>query len=163
MKTFAEGVEELILWTGTDLTIGHVVVDQVYAHSQHEDISLVVLPHKVETIPFVHRHGGGAGYLRDPLYANLVKYMEELALGVLPNPLGDTNEAMFRCMQDLAGDGGVRTHAPRFDGILMNSGHAFVTDEFGAVIHDKPPLAPRMTTPEENLLWTEPNGDWKWD
>jgi hypothetical protein len=169
VKTFAEGVAELQAWVGDagPLT-GHVVVDQVYAHFQHEVADEIYIPtgrgkHKDITRVLKHPRGGGANYLGGPLYENVDVYLELLADAVLPSPVGDDlGRMMMECMKDLAGDGGVRTHAPAFFGILRESGHPFVTSD-GAVIHDSVGHAPRLTDATIDAMWTLPNRDWRWD
>lgn len=159
---FEEGCAELFAWVGDGHLTGHVVVDQVYAHSQHEDVSEVVLPQETEERHFKHPHGGGPHYLSGPLLANLDGYMLQLTAAVLPRFGQDLEAEMMDCMEDLAGTGGVETYAPSYYGNLRLSGHPFVTVD-GVTVRDRPPAVARETDAEINAQWTLPDHDWRWD
>jgi hypothetical protein len=168
-KTFDVGAAELLAWVGTDDLTGHVVVDQVYAHFQHEAADLIAVPYgnhkpgyREFTRVLTHDHGGGPNYLGGPLYANLDRYMAVLAASILPEGNETPTDAMMDCMQDLAGIGGVASHAPLYFGTLRESGHPFVTED-GVTTRDQPPLAPRKSDLQVNADWTLPDGEWRWD
>lgn len=114
-----------------DLT-GRVEVDQVYAKKQHEDLTLR------------HPRGGGPRYLGQPLLDNRDDYLERIARTVLD----DGGVAGMRsAMDDLAGSGGVLTHAPVLWGDLRRSGHPSVLSG-SRLVYDREPLARRLTEEE---------------
>lgn len=165
-KTFAQGVEELVQWVGDGPLVGHVVVDQSYAHFQHEAADVFVVPlserrRDVFTKALDHPHGGGPNYLGGPLFTHMAEYLAALALSILPGYQRPV-DAMMDNMEDLAGSGGVATHAPTYFGDLRQSGHPFVTEN-DVVTRDRAPLAPRRSDETENELWTLPSGEWRWD
>jgi hypothetical protein len=131
MGDFAERINELRSRTRGDLE-GRVVVDQVYAKFQHEDLSLR------------HPRGGQARYLSQPLLDNRDDYLERIARTVLED--GGT-DGMRSAMEDLAGSGGVMTHAPVLWGDLRRSGHPSVMSD-GHTVYDRAPLARRLSEEE---------------
>jgi hypothetical protein len=113
-----------------------LVVDQVYAHYQHEGTA------------FRHPRGGQAHYLRDPLYGNLNHYLETWARGLLTTAGSGIRDAGIKIAEDLSKQ--VETHAPREFGDLETSGHPFVVDD-GATVYDRPPKTPRLTEQQLKL------------
>jgi hypothetical protein len=112
---------------------GKVVVDQVYAHYQHERLDLH------------HPRGGGPLYLSMPLLMNHGDYLDDYARTMLDD---GGRKAMERSVEDLAERGGVATHAPvEFDD-LRRSGHPIVELGPYLVIYDRPPRQHRLS-PEE--------------
>lgn len=116
--------------SGDGLLHGSVTIDQIYAHYQHEDLTLH------------HPRGGGPKYLERPLFEHADRYLEEIAHSVLD---GGVEEAMARCMEDLsdAAEGA----APFFSGALSHSGHPEVR-RGERVVYDRPPKMHRLTRPE---------------
>lgn len=111
---------------------GTVVVDQVYAKYQHEGLDLS------------HPRGGQAKYLSQPLLDNRYRYLTEVAKTVLED---GGQQGMQNAVEDLAGEGGVETHAPVLWGDLRRSGHPIVKSD-DRVVFDRPPAARRLTDAE---------------
>jgi len=111
---------------------GSVIVDQIYAQIQHENLA------------YDHENGGQAKYLEQPLFENRVEYFQNVADSVLDD---GGEKGMVTSVEDLAGEGGVMKYAPIQWGDLRRSGHPIVTSD-GAVVYDRAPLARRLT-PEE--------------
>jgi hypothetical protein len=130
-KTFDQGLQELSEKVGHGDLVGRVVVDQVYAHYQHERLDLN------------HPRGGGPKYLEQPLFEHRDEYMEKLARSLFD----DVRKGMEHCMEDLAGIGGVEGHAPFLWGDLHHSAHPSVEDD-GTVVYDRPPQVHRLTKAE---------------
>lgn len=132
--TYGERIDLLREMTGHGEWLkGSVIVDQIYAHYQHEHLE------------FRHPRGGIAKYLERPLMERYALYLEDYARHVLED---GGRDSMARSMDDLAGDGGVRALAPREFGDLRRSGHAQV--HLGErLIHDKPAEVGRLS--EEDL------------
>jgi hypothetical protein len=131
MAAFAERIQDLRDMTGCSegrLT-GKVIVDQRYAHYQHERTELH------------HPLGGGPFYLRDPLLESFTRYLQRYADEVLDD---GGHRAMADAMEDLAGDGGVAVRAPHEFDDLRRSGHPSVTLGEDHVIYDRPPLQHRL-------------------
>jgi hypothetical protein len=126
MGTFMERTEVLLDRVGYGDLGGRVVVDQPYAQDQHE------------TLVYVHRGGGRARYLGEPLYAHYPRYMQRLADAALD---GDLTQAMVRNMEDLSGE--VYDNAPFEFGDLKASGHPIVYDD-GVPVYDRPPAVGRL-------------------
>jgi hypothetical protein len=126
-STFSGRIAELMVHVGAGLLEGKVEVDQAYAYYQHEDTTLR------------HYRGGGAQFLRGPLYARQALYLKNLADHVLD---GSLVEAMAENMEDLSQQ--VAENAPRLFGNLQESGHPSVTSN-GVPVYDRPPRAPRLT------------------
>lgn len=126
MGTFIAGMDELIAKTPQTVT-GHVEVDQVYAHYQHEGVS------------FHHPDGGQAMYLKEPLFVKVGDYMDRLARGACT---GDLVQAMIDNMEDLSNE--VYDRAPWEFGDLRASGHPWVEAD-GATVYDRPPMVKRLS------------------
>src|SRR5262245_33396618 len=109
MGDFVERIEELITHVGTDI-VGTVEVDQIYAHYQHEDLTLK------------HPRGGGPLYLTRPLLDNYRFYLEEIASVALEE--GGLDASMAEAMENLSGK--VAEKAPIEFGSLRESGHPSV-------------------------------------
>ena len=130
-STFTERIDELLHMTGSGQRVtAHVVVDQVYAHYQHEHLD------------FHHPRGGMAKYLEGPLYGGYREYLDDYARTVLED---GGQHAMERSAEHLSGQ--VETHAPREWGDLMRSGHPSVT-EGERTVYDRPPKVNRLTPQE---------------
>jgi hypothetical protein len=128
-------MDELRAMTGSregHLT-GSVVVDQVYAHYQHERLDLH------------HPRGGQARYLSGPLFEHFHDYLADYARDVLRD---GGHEAMKRSMENLSDE--VEITAPREWGDLLKSGHPIV-ELGGRTIYDRPPKAARLTKGELRL------------
>ena len=110
----------------------HVVVDQVYAHYQHERMDLR------------HPRGGGAKYLERPLYDHYDEYLREYANQVLNAGDGGLR-AMKNAAEHLSDE--VETSAPREFGDLLRSGHPSVT-QGGLVKYDRAPKQHRLSDGE---------------
>ena len=132
-RTFDEGLRELSERVGHGDLVGHVVVDQIYAHYQHERLDLH------------HPRGGMAKYLEVPLYEHRDEYFEEMARQAFEE--GGLHRAMRDAVEDLAGIGGVEGHAPFLWGDLHHSGHPSVTDN-DEVVYERPPQVHRLTEEE---------------
>jgi hypothetical protein len=130
-STFMERIEELRTTTGRGEPVtAHCVVDQVYAHYQHEHLD------------FHHPRGGEAKYLEGPLYAHFRDYLAEYARGVLHD---GGRQAMENAAEHMSDE--VEAHAPREWGDLRKSGHPSVTIG-GRTIYDRPPKVARLTAEE---------------
>ena len=132
MGDFAARISELRARVGRGPLVGTVVVDQVYAKFQHEDLTLK------------HPRGGQARYLGQPLLDNRNDYLERIAKTMLEDGGVD---GMRSAVEDLAGEGGVMTHAPVLWGDLRRSGHPMVTSD-GHPVYDRAPLARRLSEEE---------------
>lgn len=130
--TFGTRIDDLMQTVGDEPLAGTVVVDQVYAKFQHEGLDLR------------HPRGGQAKYLSQPLLDNRDRYLSGIAETVLED--GGTR-GMEDAVEDLAGSGGVETHAPLLWGDLRRSGHPTVRSG-GTVVFDRPPAARRLTDQE---------------
>lgn len=111
MGTFVARTSELMDKVGTGKIQASVRVDQAYAEFQHERTDLK------------HPRGGGAHYLRDPLYKNLPKSLRQISSQMLDRP-------MRSIFIDLADDfsGYVADNAPLFLGDLRASGEPRVKE-----------------------------------
>lgn len=132
--TFSERLAELRDRTGyhEGNLRGQVVVDQVYAHYQHEHLE------------FRHPRGGIAKYLEVPLLMNATRYFLQIARGWLDD---GGRHAMQDAMEDLAEDGGVAKYAPvEFDD-LRRSGHpsVYVGER---LVYDRAPRQHRLSREE---------------
>lgn len=130
--TFADRIDQLREMTGSrEGTIrASVVVDQVYAHYQHERLELH------------HPRGGTAKFLERPLLEHYRDYVDDYARTVLRD---GGQEAMKRSAEHLSDQ--VEVHAPREWGDLLKSGHPQVhlgTRE----VYDRPPKVHRLTKQE---------------
>lgn len=131
--TFDERMKVLSDQVGEGNLVGSVVVDQVYAQYQHEDLSLA------------HPMGGGAQYLRGPLMEGYNGWLQNLANQLLR---GDPVQVMARAMEDLSQ--GVYNEAPFEFGDLKASPHPTVTDN-GSVRYNRLPLVHRLSEDEINI------------
>lgn len=131
--SFFERIDRLAEQVGHGTLRGRVVVDQVYAHYQHEGTE------------FAHPRGGQAHFLRDPLFEGSDKRMEHLASKLLTPDGSEIREGMIDAAETLSDD--VERFAPVEHGNLRNSGHPIVYDD-GAVIHDRPPHVHRLSEAE---------------
>lgn len=130
-STFAERIDTLRHMNGDGQNlVMHVVVDQVYAHYQHEHLN------------FHHPRGGQAKYLEQPLYDHYRDYLFEYARNVLHD---GGMRAMENAAEHLSDE--VELHAPREWGDLRKSGHPMVT-EAGRTVYDRPPKVFRLTEEE---------------
>jgi len=129
---FAERIAQLREMTGSreGHLRGTVVVDQVYAHFQHEHLELH------------HPRGGMAKFLQRPLMANYRDYLDDYARSVLRD---GGHAAMRRSVEHLSGQ--VEITAPREWGDLLKSGHPQV--HLGEhEIYDRSPKVHRLTKEE---------------
>jgi hypothetical protein len=129
---FSRRIGELRQTVGHRRMSGSVVVDQVYAHYQHEHLD------------FRHPRGGKARYLADPLMDGYRRYLDYYAGTVLAD--GGVR-GMIHAVEDLAGIGGVYTSAPREFEDLRKSGHPRVTHD-DRVIYDRSPWQHRLSEAE---------------
>lgn len=128
--TFNERILELARRVGYGDLEGHVVVDQVYARLQHEDLTLN------------HPRGGQAKYLEQPLHTDHGRYLQNIADAVLDE--GPVS-AMTEAMEDLSGQ--VERYAPVLFENLRESGHPMVVDG-GRTVYDRAPKQRRLTEAE---------------
>jgi hypothetical protein len=132
-STFAERVAVLKEMVGTGKITSSVVVNQVYAHYQHEHLE------------FHHPRGGRAKYLEDPLYRHYRDYLGWYADEVLHD--GGIH-AMERAAEHLSDQ--VETSAPREWGDLKLSGHPSVT-RGERTVYDRAPKVGRISEQELKL------------
>lgn len=112
--------------------VASVIVDQVYAHYQHERMELK------------HPRGGKAKYLESPLYENYADYLRGYAASVLRD--GGTG-SLWTSARHLSDQ--VEISAPREWGDLMRSGHPrLLAGEGDMVIRDREPKVHRLTEAE---------------
>lgn len=175
MGDFGARMDELSRKVGEGFCVGKVIVDQVYAKYQHEDLSLK------------HPRGGQARYLAHPLFLNRYAYlsevastclddggirgmaiaMEHLAGGVSHSTTairGSTGGALgalsrlpaaggFPTVGESgpAGSWGVSAFAPVEFGHLRKSGHPLVFSPSATIMgdgfprYDRPPVQPRVS------------------
>lgn len=131
MAEFGDRIDELQQSVGNGALLGKLVVDQVYAQIQHEDLTLK------------HQPGRKARYLAEPLFDRNNEHMNRLADAVLG---GDLPGAMAGCMEDLSDQ--VEQVAPIDFDDLPRSSHPTVVDD-NALVYNRPPIVPRLT--EEQL------------
>jgi len=128
--TFSERIAELRAKVGAGHTVGHVEVDQVYAHYQHEGVE------------FRHPLGGQAKFLEQPLTEHYREYLARIGRDLLTEgPV----EPMAANMEDLARE--VFERSPLEFGDLRDSGHPTV-DNDGRTVYDRPPVAHRLSEDE---------------
>lgn len=128
--TFGERLDELSEFVGHGNLTGSVVVDQVYAKYQHEDLSLR------------HPRGGQAKYLEAPLHDKQGDYLRRIAeQALVDGPL----PAMIDAMENLSGE--VEATAPVEFENLRESGHPMVSND-GETVYDRPPKQRRLTAEE---------------
>jgi hypothetical protein len=129
--TFAEQLGKLRELTGAPGRIeAQVVVDQVYAHYQHEHVE------------FRHPVGGQAKYLEAPLMASYRDYLEDYARTVLSD---GGHDAVKRSVEHLSDQ--VELLAPVEWADLRRSGHPSVS-QAGRLLYDRPPKQARLTEEE---------------
>jgi hypothetical protein len=139
VSTFFDRIDDLAEQVGVGSLQMKVVVDQVYAHYQHEGVSM-------HGRPLTHPHGGQDFYLRDPLYNKIDERMQKLADATLSEDGSKLKSAMIDAAEELSED--VFELAPKEFNDLAESGHPSVTDD-GATIYDRPPRVGRLS--EEQL------------
>lgn len=133
--TFTERIAELRRMTGMpgDLT-GTLIVDQIYAHYQHEGLNLH------------HPRGGQAKFLEQPLFDHYRLYLANYARTVLDD---GGRKAMAQNMENLSDQ--VKFHAPWEFNHLRRSGHPTVTLD-GVTVYDRPPEVERLTEAQLKAL-----------
>ncbi|WP_190824679.1 hypothetical protein [Saccharopolyspora pogona] len=128
---FSERIRELAERVGDGDLQGRLVIDQIYARRQHEELT------------WRHPRGGQAKYLEQPLHTEHRRYLQNIADAVLdergPAP------AMAEAMEDLSRQ--VEVHAPIEYSNLRESGHPMVKDD-GRTVYDRPPKQRRLTEQE---------------
>lgn len=129
---FGASMDRLLEQTPTRVT-GHVEVNQVYAHYQHEHPE------------FHHPDGGQAFYLKEPLYVKAGEYLVRLARRAITKRGVELRKAMIDNMEDLSLE--VFHRAPWEFGDLRASGHPTV-EEDGQVVYDRPPMIHRLSEEE---------------
>jgi hypothetical protein len=129
--SFGSRIDELIQQVGSGHLVGKVEVDQIYAHYQHEDLTLK------------HPRGGGARYLQLPLFENKDQYLDWLAKFALEEH--GVVRGMEYAMEHLSAQ--VEQRAPILFANLRHSGHPSVQDN-EVVVYDRPPIARRLTEQE---------------
>ena len=133
MSEFSDNIERLLADTPERVT-GHVVVDQVYAHYQHEHPELH------------HPDGGGPFYLTEPLFLKADRYLAHIASkAVASHGVNGIVEAMTENMEDLSKE--VYDRAPWEFGDLRASGHPIVEKD-GEVVYDRAPMVHRLSKEE---------------
>lgn len=126
--SFRMRMDELMAEVGSGKIRGTVVVDQVYAHIQHE------------ALDFKHPRGGQAKYLEGPMLERASIYSQKLADGALEP--GGLERAMIEVVEDLSEQ--VATHAPVEHGYLRGSAAPSVTDD-GVSVYSRAPRVPRLS------------------
>lgn len=124
--TFVARMDELRKLVGGGKLQGKVIVDQIYAQNQHENLS------------FKHT-GGGAKFLTIALVQNRNNIMRNLSRACLH---GKMEEAMAKGMENVVK--GVQARAPHEFNDLRNSGHPIVKSA-GRIVYDRPPVVKRLT------------------
>jgi len=124
---FFDKVDELKDHVGDKLE-GKVIVDQIYAHYQHEDLALE------------HPHGGEAKYLEKPLFEHFPSYMQNIA----ETTLGEEGpkEGMIKSMEHLSEQ--VFLHAPVLYGDLKGSANPTVK-QGSETVYDRKAAVDRKT------------------
>lgn len=129
-KRFVDSMDDLIRKMPKQGVAGSVVVDQIYAHYQHEGLD------------FKHPDGGEAEYLRRPLYTKHVQYMRRLAKSAVTRDGNDLLDAMKENVEDLSLE--VFKRAPLEFGDLKGSGQPMVLWD-GKKRYHRPPNVHRLT------------------
>jgi hypothetical protein len=130
-STFSERIDELRKTVGNGQKLsGSVVVDQIYAHYQHEGLNLH------------HPRGGGPKFLEKPLMDGYRDYLGDYARTVLAD---GGQPAMKRSAEHLSD--AVELTAPVEFSDLRQSGHPSVTLG-GRTVYDREPKVARLTAEE---------------
>jgi hypothetical protein len=137
--TFSDRISELrdLVHSREGRITASVVVDQAYAHYQHERLDLH------------HPRGGRAKYLEGPLHENYADYLRAYAREVLRD---GGEDALWRSAEHLSDQ--VEIHAPREWGDLHKSGHPRLLTggsgeaDSGRVTRDREPKVQRLTKQE---------------
>jgi hypothetical protein len=132
-STFFARIAHLREQVGHGEITGRLVVDQVYAHYQHEGTELR------------HPRGGQSHFLRDPMFETVDRHMEETARRTITPEGSELRGAMEDWTEALSTD--VETHAPREFGDLERSGQPIVTDD-GVEVYHREPKQRRLTEQE---------------
>jgi hypothetical protein len=140
MGSFQQGTIDLAEKIGHGDLVGKLIVDQVYAASQHEGhwVTGPLAGHVIRQ----HPKGGQAKFLEQPMFEKADDYLKNLADSVLT---GFLVQAMAENMEDLADE--VHDKAPRENEILRNSANPRVYDD-GHEAYNRPPLFARLTSEE---------------
>lgn len=125
---FAERIDELKELVGQGDLVGKLVVDQVYAHYQHEGMDLR------------HPNGGQAKFLETALHQ--ADPWQAIADTILD---GGGVEGMTSAVEKLDEESARLT--PKEATVLARSGHPTVTDD-GAAVYDRAPEVPRLSEAE---------------
>lgn len=123
---FVKRIEELRKRVGGGKLIGKVVVDQIYAQNQHENLG------------FNHT-GGGPKFLTKSMMDEIRPTLQQLAQQTLQ---GDLPSTMARGMERVAK--GVQKNAPHEFNDLRNSAHPSVKDR-GRITYNRSPVVKRLT------------------
>lgn len=130
--TFFERTAELRRQVGAPgLAVGSVIVDQVYAHYQHEHLE------------FRHPRGGEAKFLERPLFDHYRGYFQNYAWSVLQD---GGLKGLKTSVEHLSDQ--VELHSPREFGDLMRSGHPSVRLGTRGIVYDREPKVRRLTEAE---------------
>lgn len=136
---FSERLGALSRMMGVGPLDGHVEVDQVYAHYQHEGIS------RFTGRPLVYHRGGGSHYLQGPLFDHWPDYYRAVADELLAEDGDGALRAMKKNVEHLAAQ--VAIKAPVEFTNLRRSAHPWVT-EGGETVYDRKPDQRRLTADE---------------
>lgn len=129
-STFGARITELMDQVGGGELCGHLIVDQVYAQYQHEDMALN------------HPRGGGAKYLSTPLFGDEAATWELVAKTFLDD---GGKDGMIEAMEILSE--AIKVTAPVEYNNLRRSGHPIVTDD-GHIVYDREPEVHRLSEAE---------------
>ena len=129
---FIERIDALLADTPHRVS-GHVEVNQVYAHYQHEHPE------------FHHPDGGEAFYLKTPLFAKAEEYLRRVGKKAIDQRGVHVVEAMIENMEDLSLE--VYNRAPWEFADLRASGHPIVEAD-GKVVYDRAPMVHRLSEEE---------------
>jgi hypothetical protein len=132
-STFFQRIDQLADHVGRGTLRGKVVVDQVYAHYQHERAELR------------HPRGGQPFYLSQPWMAGAFATVERLGKTLLDVGGETPKDAMRTVVED--GIREVHERAPREFDDLRDSASGEVTDD-GREVFNRPALVHRLTDAE---------------
>lgn len=137
---FADGCDALSERVGFGLLEGKVMVNQVYAAAMERGswVEGPLAGHANHPL-----HGGEQHYLEHSMTDNAPVLLANLAEHALEQD--GLYAAMVDDMELVAAEVGIR--APVEFGNLRDSGHPQVIDN-GAVVYDRPPASPRLSTDE---------------